>query len=184
MGQSEFPSVRQKTLILSIISLRLIVSIAPNQARVTTKETTLQKSLLSNENVVTDITVTWDSFLHRFSLKDLAPNVTITQSSTRDFYFPEINGSIPQLHFTVTCKHKLISPVIFPRFTRVYIAISYNDTYTLLHQSKNHRCQNLEWEYINLTVDSNNGSIPLVTNGSKYHLRYRSWSLFLCLWVH
>jgi len=85
MGQSEFPSVRQKTLILSIISLRLIVSIAPNQARVTTKETTLQKSLLSNENVVTDITVTWDSFLHRFSLKDLAPNVTITQNTPRDF---------------------------------------------------------------------------------------------------
>ena len=171
-------TIRQKTLILSIVSFLLIVSIAPNQARVTPKETTPQKSFLSNENVVADITVTWDSFLHRFSLKDLAPNVTITQNSTRDFYFPEINGSIPQLNFTVTCKHKLISPVIFPRFTQVYIAVSYNNTYILLRQSENHRCKNLEWEYINLTVDSSNGFIPLATNGQNITLNIEVGAYF------
>ncbi len=163
-------NIRQKTLIIGTISLLLIMSVASNQARDTTRQTNPQKNLLTNENVVADITVTWDSFFHRFSIKDLAPNVTITQTPTRDFYFPEINGSIPQLNFTVTCKHKLVSSVILPRFTQVYIAISYNNTYILLRQSENHRCKNLEWEYINLTVDSSNGFIPLVTHGQNITL--------------
>jgi hypothetical protein len=163
-------NILHKTIILGLITILLIVSIAPNQARYTKKETSPQQNLLANENVVADITVTWDSFLHLFSLKGLAPNVTINQSATTDFYFPEINGSIPQINFTVTCKHKLLSPVIFPRFTQVYCAISYNGSYILLNESSNHRCQNLEWEYINLTVDSNSGFIPLITNGENVTL--------------
>ncbi|MCX6671414.1 MAG: hypothetical protein NTX92_05800, partial [Euryarchaeota archaeon] len=106
--------ILQKTMILGIITVLLIVSVAPNQARFTNKKTNPQQTLLANENVVADITVTWDSFLHRFSLKDLAPNVTINQSAIRDFYFPEVNGSISQINFTVVCKHKLLSTVIFP----------------------------------------------------------------------
>lgn len=163
-------NIRQKTQIVGITSLLLIMSVASSQAYFIQKEETPQPSLLTNDNVVADITVTWDSFFHRFSIKDLAPNVTITQSTTRDFYFPEINGSIPQLNFTVTCKHKLISPVKLPRFTQVYIAVHYNNTYILLRQSENHRCNNLEWEYINLTVDSSNGFIPLVTHGQNITL--------------
>lgn len=171
-------NILQKTMILGIIAVLLIVSIAPNQARYTQKETIPQQTHLANENIVADITVTWDSFLHRFSLKDLAPNVTINQSGTRDFYFPEINGSIPQINFTVICKHKLLSTVIFPRFTQVYIAISYNGTIILLSQSPNHRCQSLEWEYINLTVDSSNGFIPLVTNGENITLNVEVGAYF------
>jgi hypothetical protein len=147
-----------------------MVSIAPNQASNTKKETSPQQNLAANENVLADITVTWDSFFHRFSLKDLAPNVTINQSAIKDFYFPEINGSIPQMNFTVVCKHKLISPVLFPRFTQIYCAISYNGSYILLNQSSNHRCQSLEWEYINITVESKEGFIPLVTNGENLTL--------------
>jgi hypothetical protein len=165
-------------MILGIITFILIMSVASNQARDTKKETLPQQNLLANGNVVADITVTWDSFLHRFSLKDLAPNVTINQSATRDFYFPEINGSIPQINFTVVCKHKLLSPVIFPRFTQVYIAISYNGSYILLSQSTNHRCQSKEWEYINLTVDSSNGFIPLVTNGENITLNVEVGAYF------
>lgn len=160
----------QKTIILSIITMLLIISIAPNQARYSKKETSPQQNLLASENVVADITVTWDSFFHQFSFKDLAPNVTINQTATTDFYFPEINGSIPQINFTVICKHKLIRPVIFPRFTQVYCAISYNGSFIHLNQSSNHRCKSLEWEYINLTVDSNNGFIPLITNGENVTL--------------
>ncbi len=154
------------------------MSIVPSQARYVNKETNPQKTLFANENIVADITVTWDSFLHRFSIKDLAPNVTINQSATRDFYFPEINGTILQINFTVTCKHKLISPVIFPRFTQVYLAISYNGSYILLNQSKNHRCQTQNWEYINLTVDSSNGFIPLVTNGENITLNVEVGAYF------
>ena len=168
----------QKTMILGIITFILIMSVAPNQARDTKKETLPQQNLLANGNVAADIAVTWDSFLHRFSLKDLAPNVTINQSATRDFYFPEINGSIPQINFTVVCKHKLLSPVIFPRFTQVYIAISYNGSYILLSQSPNHRCQSKEWEYINLTVDSSNGFIPLVTHGENITLNVEVGAYF------
>jgi hypothetical protein len=163
-------NIRQKTYIISIISLLLIMGVTPNQAKDTTRETTPYQNLLVNENVVAEITVTWDSFFHRFSLKDLTPNVTITQSTTRDFYFPEINGSIPQLNFTVICKHKLISPVKLPRFTQVYIAVHYNNTYILLRQSENHRCQSLDWENINLTVDSSNGFIPIATHGQNITL--------------
>ncbi len=171
-------NILQKTIILGIITLLLILGNAPSQASITNKETNPQQSLLANENIVADITATWDSFLHRFSFKDLAPNVTINQSATRDFYFPEINGSISQLNFTVICKHKLISPVIIPRFTQVYIAISYNGTYILMSQSSNHRCQSLEWEYINLTVDSSNGFIPLVTNGQNITLNVEVGAYF------
>jgi hypothetical protein len=60
--------------------------------------------------------------------------------------------------------------VLIPRFTRVYIAISYNDTYILLNESINHRCKSLEWEYINFTVESNNQFIPLITNGENITL--------------
>jgi hypothetical protein len=171
-------NILQKTIILGTITILLIISIAPNQARYTKNETNPQKNLFVNENVVADITVTWDSFLHRFSLKDLAPNVTINQTATTDFYFPEINGSIPQINFTVICKHKLLNPVILPRFTQVYIAISYNGSYILLSQSSNHRCKNLEWEYINLTVDSSNGFIPLVTNGENITLNVEVGAYF------
>ena len=170
--------ILQKTIILNIITLILIISIAPNQASITTKETSPQQNLLANDNILADITVTWDSFLHRFSLQDLGPNVTINQTATTDFYFPEINGSIPQINFTVVCKHKLVSKVIFPRFTQVYIAVSYNGSFILLSQSINHRCKSLDWEYINLTVDSSNGFIPLVTNGQNLTLNIEVGAYF------
>jgi len=170
--------ILQKTIILGIITLLLIISIAPNQASITKKETSPQQNLLANDNIVADITVTWDSFLHRFSFQDLAPNVTINQSATRDFYFPEINGSIPQINFTVVCKHKLVSKVLFPRFTQVYLALSYNGSYILLNESSNHRCKSLEWEYINLTVDSSNGFIPLITNGQNVSLNVEVGAYF------
>jgi hypothetical protein len=163
-------NIRQKTIILSLITLLLTISIVPNQARDTGSESTPQQNLLENDNIVADISVTWDSFLHRFSLKDLGPNVTVNQSMTRDFYFPEINGSIPHINFTVVCKHKLLTKVLFPRFTQVYLAVSYNGSFILLNQSSNHRCKNLDWEYINLTVSSNNGFVPLMTNGENITL--------------
>jgi len=162
--------ILQKTIILDIIIILLFVSVTPNQASITKKETSPQQNLLANDNIVADITVTWDSFLHRFSLQDLGPNVTINQTATTDFYFPEINGSIPQINFTVVCKHKLVSKVLFPRVTQVYLALSYNGSYILLNESSYHRCKSLEWEYINLTVESNNGFIPLVTNGENITL--------------
>ena len=162
--------ILQKTIILDIITLLLIISVTPSQANYTNKDTNTQQNLLANDNIIADITVTWDSFLHRFSLQDLAPNVTINQTATTDFYFPEINGSIPQINFTVVCKHKLVSKVLFPRVTQVYLALSYNGSYILLNESSNHRCKSLEWEYINLTVESNNGFIPLVTNGENITL--------------
>ncbi len=163
-------NIRQKTIILGIITLLLFISVAPNQARDADTETTPQQNLLENDNIVADITVTWDSFFHRFSFKDLAPNVTINQSTTTDFYFPEINGSIPHINFTVVCKHKLVTKVLFPRFTQVYLAISYNGSFILLNESSKLRCTSLEWEYINLTVSSNNGFIPLLTNGENITL--------------
>jgi hypothetical protein len=163
-------NIHQKYTILGLIALVLILSIAPGQTRLINNESNPQHSLFANDNIVADISVTWDSFLHHYSIKDLAPNVTINQSATRDFYFPEINGTIPQLNFTVICKHKLISPVILPRFTQVYIAVYLNGSYILLSQSPNHRCQSQDWEYINLTVDSSNGFIPLESNGQNITL--------------
>jgi hypothetical protein len=163
-------NIHQKYTIIGLITLVLILSIGPNQAQLINNQTNPQHSFFNNYNIVADISVTWDSFLHHYSIKDLAPNITINQSATRDFYFPEINGTIPQINFTVICKHKLISPVILPRFTQVYIAVYLNGSYILLSQSPNHRCQSQDWEYINLTVDSSNGFIPLESNGQNITL--------------
>lgn len=159
----------------------LLVNIVPNQASMIKKGVVTSQNLTENVNVLADITVTWDSFFHRFSLKDLGPNITINQSASTDFYFPEINGSIPQMNFTVVCKHKLVSKVIFPRFTQVYMAMKYNGTYILLNQSSYHRCKNLEWEYINLTIQTNDAFIPLKTQGQNVTLEVEVGAFFFIL---
>ncbi len=160
----------KRTIILGLTFILMMVSIIPVEASENKKDGIPQTVLTTNENILADITVTWDSFFHRFSFKDLEPIITINQSVVKDFYFPEVNGTIPQINFTVVCKHRLENPVLFPRFTRVYIAISYNDTYILLNESINNRCKSLEWEYINFTVESNDQFIPLVTNGENVTL--------------
>ena len=163
-------NIVQKTILLGIITIILTISSIPVQAKNTYNQTTPQPGSLENGNIVADIAVTWDSLLHNLASKKFGPNVTINQSTTTDFYFPEINGSIPHINFTVVCKHKLLTKVILPRFTQVYLAVSYNGTYILLDQTKNIRCQSLDWEYINLTVSSNSGFIPLQTQGQNITL--------------
>jgi hypothetical protein len=158
------------TIIIGLSFILLMISIEPINADGTKKEICSPKTLTASENILADITMTWDSFFHRFSIKDLEPIVTINQSSITDFYFPEVNGTIPQINFTIICKHRLENPVVFPRFTVVYLAISYNGTYILLNESINHRCKSLEWEYINLTVESNDQFTPLITNGENVTL--------------
>jgi hypothetical protein len=148
----------------------MILTIEPISVGENNKDILVPKTLTASDTYLADITMTWDSFFHRFSIKDLEPIVTINQSGITDFYFPELNGTIPQINFTVVCKHRLENPVLFPRFTVVYLAISYNGTYILLNQSINHRCKSLDWEYINLTVESNDQFIPLITNGENITL--------------
>jgi len=160
----------QKTIVMGTIVMLLFMTITSIQATNTPIKIKSIQSLNTDENTVADVALTWDSFFHNFSFKNLAPNVTINQSATKDFYFPEINGTIPMINFTVVCKHKLLNPVLLPRFTQVYLAISYNGSYILLNQSNYHRCQSLDWEYINLTVESRNGFVPLVTNGQNITL--------------
>jgi len=162
--------VVKRTIIVGTIFILLLVSIVPNQARTIRKDAGSENNFAVSENILANISLSWDSFFHKFSLKDLDPIVVINQSSVKDFYFPEVNGTIPNINFTVVCKHRLLNPVLIPRFTRVYIAISYNDTYILLNESINHRCKSLEWEYINFTVESNNQFIPLITNGENITL--------------
>jgi len=166
------------SLVIGVTFILMMICIEPILASENSKDVFPQSTLTASENVLADITVTWDSFFHRFSLKDLAPNVTCDQSAITDFYFPEINGSIPKINFTVICKHKLVTPVLFPRFTQVYLAISYNGSYILLNQSSYHRCKSLEWEYINLTVESNDGFIPLITNGENITLEVEVGAFF------
>ena len=157
------------TSLVGIIVLLLIVGIS-TQATLLKKEEYVQQNLTFDENIVADISLSWDSFLHRFSLKDLDPIVTINQSSITDYYFPETNGTISKINFTVICKHQLLYPVLLPRSTRVYLAIYYNDSYILLQESENHRCKTQEWEYINFTVESDDSFEPLVTNGENITL--------------
>lgn len=168
----------QKNILVGTIVILLFINFSPIQAKNTAMEKKLAQSLSDNENIVADIALTWDSFFHQYTLKSLAPNVTINQSATRDFYFPEINGTIPLINFTVVCKHKLLNPVILPRFTQVYLTVSYNGTYILLNQSIYHRCKSLDWEYINLTIESRNGFVPLVTNGQNLTLEIEVGAIF------
>ncbi|PNX53793.1 MAG: hypothetical protein BV458_02640 [Thermoplasmata archaeon M9B2D] len=174
----------QTTAILGMIVILMIVSIEPIHANQSNKELSFQNNLISTENIVANISVTWDSFLHRFSKDDLEPIVTINQSDTRDFYFPEINGMIPQINFSVVCKHRLNYKVIIPRFTCVYIAVSFNGTYILLNQSVNNRCKSLEWEYINYSIASNDQFIPLITNGENITLTVEvgAYFFFFKIW--
>ena len=148
----------------------MMISIVPIQASENKKDAFPQKTLAASENILANMTVTWDSFFHRFSLNDLQPKVIINQSAIKDFYFLEMNGTIEQINFTVVCKHRLENSVLIPRFTRVYLVISYNDTYIFLHESINHRCKNLVWEYQNFTVGSDNQLVPLITNGENVTL--------------
>jgi hypothetical protein len=161
--------VTKRTIILGIIFILMMISIVPIQASENKKDAFPQKTLTASENILANMTVTWDSFFHRFSLNDLQPKVIINQSTIKDFYFSEINGTI-QLNFTVICKHKLEKSVLIPRFTRVYLAISYNDTNIFQPESINHRCRNLVWEYLNFTVGSDNQLVPLITNGENITL--------------
>jgi hypothetical protein len=162
--------ITKRTIILGIIFILMMISIVPIQASENKKDTFPQKNLAASENILANITVTWDSFFHRFSLNDLQPKVIINQSAIKDFYFPEINDTIEQINFTVVFKHRLEKSVLIPRFTRVYLAISYNDTYIFLHESINYRCKNLVWEYQNFTVTSANQLVPLITNGENVTL--------------
>jgi len=148
----------------------MILSIEPISVGENNKDILFPKTLTASDNNLADITMTWDSFFHRLSLDFLDPVVIINQSAVKDYYFPEVNGTIPQINFSVTCKHRLESPVLLPRFTQVYIGISYNDSFILLNESIKHRCKSLEWEYINLTVESNDQFIPLITNGQNVTL--------------
>jgi hypothetical protein len=161
--------VTKRTIILGIIFILMMISIVPIQASENKKDAFPQKTLTASENILANMTVTWDSFFHRFSLNDLQPKVIINQSTIKDFYFSEINGTI-QVNFTVICKHKLEKSVLIPRFTRVYLAISYNDTNIFQPESINHRCRNLVWEYLNFTVGSDNQLVPLITNGENITL--------------
>jgi hypothetical protein len=183
---NDMNKVVKSTIIIGIVFILMMISIVSIQASENKKDAFPQKTLASSENILANISLSWDSFFHKFSLKDLDPIVVINQSSVKDFYFPEINGTIPNINFTVVCQHRLLNPVLIPRFTRVYIAISYNDTYILLNESINHRCKSLEWEYINFTVESNNQFIPLITNGENitltvevgaYYFFFRYWGV-------
>jgi|GEM_PF-1557472 len=174
-----------KTLIiLGMVFIVVTLSIEPIHADQTNKELSFQNNRISTENIVANISVTWDSFLRRFSKEDLEPIVTFNQSGTRDFYFPEINGMIPHINFSVICKHRLNYKVLFPRFTRVYVAVSFNGSYILLNQSINNRCKSSEWEYINYSIASNDEFIPLITNGQNITLTVEvgAYFFFFRLW--
>lgn len=121
-------------------------------------------TLVENDNILAEITVTWDSFFHTFDINALQPLVNINQTEVTDFYFPEINGTV-QMNFTIVCKHRLENKVLLPRSTRVYLSITHNDSYLFRQESNNHRCKNLAWEYINLTVTPNNQLFNLTTQG-------------------
>jgi hypothetical protein len=127
--------------------------------------------MVDPENILANVSLSWDSFLHRFSFEDLDPKVSINQTPVRDFYFPEINGTIQQLNFTVIYRHKLDYRVILPRFTQFYLAIPYNDTYYLfLYESQKYRCTTFDWEYHNFTVGPDDQLLPLETNGKNMTL--------------
>ena len=156
---------------IGILTLMLLfMNFASIPALRTTNKENLPQPLMAPDNILADITVTWESFFHRFSLKDIPPTVTIHQNEITDFYFPEVNGTIPYINFSVVCKHRLNHTTLLPRFTQVYITLLYNGTYILLNESENHRCQSQDWEYINLTVESQEGFIPLPSNGQNMTL--------------
>jgi len=162
--------VIKRAKILGIIVILLMTSIVTIQAAVLEKNTESWTTSGESENILADITVSWNSFFHTFNINDLQPIVTINQSDTVDFYFPEINDTL-QMNFTVICKHRLINKVLFPRSTRVYLSITYNDTYIFRHESNNKRCKTLTWEYLNSTVDQDNQLINLTTYGENVTLK-------------
>ena len=161
----------KRVIILGVILILLMSTFTQMQAKENNKATFPRKALGPNENVLANMTVIWDSFFHKFSIKDLQPKVVVNQSAVRDFYFPmAINGTVEQLNFTIVCRHKLNNSVIIPRYTRVYLALSYNNSYIFQHESINHRCKNLTWDYIDFTVGPDNQLVPLIANGQNLTL--------------
>jgi len=158
--------VVKRFIVLATTVLVLIMSVVPIQASVHKKEMKPQSTVAFSGNILANVSLSWDSFLHRFSFNDLDPKVSINQSAVRDFYFPEINGTIQQMNFTVIFRHKLDYRVILPRYTQFYLAIPYNDTYFLfLYESEKYRATTFEWEYHNFTVGPDDQLLPLETHG-------------------
>ena len=165
-------------IIIGLLFVLLIFTASPLPAMQKNIDIRTPNPIIADENFLADILMVWGSFLQRFSLKDLEPIVTINQNITRDFYFPEVNGTIPQINFSVICRHRLNHTVLLPRFTRAYIGILYNGSFILVNESIPHRCQSVEWEYINFTVESNDQFDPLVTNGENITLTVEVGAFF------
>lgn len=133
------------------------------------KGSMLQETSTDGNNVLANMTVAWDSFFATLNFNGLQPKVSINQSDMKDFYFPEVNGTL-QMNFTVVCKHRLEHRVIIPRLTRVYLSISYNESYVFRRESNNTRCKSLSWEYMNFSVDPEDQLMNLTTQGNNLTL--------------
>ncbi|MBN1861333.1 MAG: hypothetical protein JW840_07735 [Candidatus Thermoplasmatota archaeon] len=167
-----------RVITVGLFFILFTISISPLTAKQKNLDIRTPNPIEAGENIVADISMVWGSFLQRLSLKDLEPIVTINQNATRDFYFPEVNGTILQINFSVICRHRLNHTVLLPRFTRVYIGISYNGSFILVNESNPYRCQSVDWEYINFTVESNDQFDPLVTNGENITLTVEVGAFF------
>lgn len=159
----------RKSLIFGIILLVLTMGLVNIQTGVGKKNIAPQEISTDGDNVLANMTVAWDSFFATFNVNNLQPKVGINQSNTVDFYFPEVNGTL-QMNFTVVCKHRLEHRVIIPRFTRVYLSISYNESYIFRRESNNTRCRSLLWEYMNFTVEPDDQLMNLTTHGNNLTL--------------
>ena len=159
--------VAKRTIILGIIFILMAMSIIPIQASENKKDAIPLKTQVNGENILAYINVGWDTFFTDRDPFDQPPRVNITQSATRDFYFPEINGTI-QMNFTVVCKQRYENPPILLRFTRFDLSVYCNNTYRFQYVSSFQRCKAVVWQYNNIAVGPNDVKNPLYTNGSNW----------------
>jgi hypothetical protein len=114
----------KKAIIVGTIFILITMSIVPIQASDIKRETALQKTQLTNNNVIGTLTLKWNNFL---MTSKLSWKINFNQSTTRDFYFTEVNGTLQNVNFTIICKQWLENRVIVPRFIKCHLAL-YNDT--------------------------------------------------------
>jgi hypothetical protein len=144
-----------KTLVIGIILLLTTVSIGSSYA--TRHENNGTVGMQEPINYLGEIIIIHTSPLHNLHfVKVIYKPVPVDK---RDFYFPEVNGSV-DMNFTVNCSHQLSVAWLHDRESNWIVFVSSENDYVIGSLTK--PCISIDRETYTLNLTAR---IPLVTNG-------------------
>jgi len=145
----------KKTLVIGIILLLTTISIGSSYAIRQENNGTVEMQEPVNYLGEIKIEHAFPLFILRFVKVTFFP-VSVDE---RDFYFPEVNGSV-DMNFTVNCSHKLSVDWLKDRESNFGVFVSSNNDYVI--GSLILPCTSIDWETTTLDLPAR---ILLPTNG-------------------